>query len=190
MIQRLYKWFHFVTSKPEEAGEYSAGYWQDKVRSSSLDLCKYKNGKLLELGCGEGLFLAKFGLSNPNVQIWGVDTRDNMLKKAEKRISENGIKTIKLQRGDAIALPFKNSFFDTVVCVNVLFNMASIDVIKMALREMGRVCAPGGYIIFDYRNSLNWLLRLKYNLARYYDPSVKDLPLTMCRSEECTTAQD
>lgn len=184
MIQKFYKWFHAAISQPEEAGEYSAGYWQDKVRRAALGACIDKSGKLLEVGCGEGLFLKRLGMAKPGIQIWGIDRRDYRLKKAEVKLSENGLCAIKLEHGDALSLPFAGSFFDTVVCVNVFFNMASIDIIKMALREMGRVCAIGGSLIFDYRNGLNWLLRLKYNFAHYYDPSVKDEPFTTCRPDE------
>ena len=82
MIKRLYKWFHSVTSRPEEAGEYSAGYWPDKVRRSALDLCAHKRGRILDVGCGEGLFLSKLALSNSGAEIWGIDKWDGILKRA------------------------------------------------------------------------------------------------------------
>ena len=184
MIKALYRWFHAATSQSGEAGEYSAGYWQDNIRQAALEMCKDRPGRFLEVGCGEGLFLTKLGLSNPGIQIWGVDNNDRMLDKAWKRLSENALIAVNLQQADAFNLPFGDSWFDTVVCINTLFNMASIDVMKEAFREMDRVCAPGGSIIFDYRNALNALIRLKYKLAPHYDPSVKDLPLTTCRPDE------
>ena len=36
---------------------------------------------------------------------------------------------------------------------------------------MRRVCKPSGRIIFEFRSSRNALFKLKYKLARYYDPS-------------------
>ena len=42
---------------------------------------------------------------------------------------------------------------------------------------MKRVSSNSASLIFDFRNSHNLLLRVKYGLAKYYDPSVSDLPL-------------
>jgi ubiquinone/menaquinone biosynthesis C-methylase UbiE len=55
--------------------------------------------------------------------------------------------------------------------------MDSVTAVIKALKEMKRVCKKSGRIIFDFRNSLNPLLKAKYKLARYYDPTVKNLPL-------------
>ena len=177
MIKKFYKWLHNITSKPEEANEYSAGYWQSKVRAVAIELCRKKKGKLLEVGCGEGLFLAELALANKELQIYGIDRWKVILQKADKRLNGKGIKNVSLSLMDAASLSFEDSYFDTVVCINVLFNLESLGVVKKVLIEIARVCKKNGRVIFDFRNSKNPLLYFKYKLAPYYDKTVKNLPL-------------
>lgn len=176
VLEKIYNRFHEATSRPEEKGEYSSGYWQDMIRQNAKDMCKSHEGRLLEVGCGEGLFLAQAIAAFPDCEIWGVDAWQEILTKARKRIE--GLRPgAVIMKSDAASLPFENAFFDTVVCINVLFNMESIEKVRCALKEMSRVCKPGGRIVFDFRNSLNPLLVAKYKLARYYDSTVRDLHL-------------
>ncbi|GBD95991.1 MAG TPA: class I SAM-dependent methyltransferase [Nitrospirae bacterium] len=176
MLEKIYYRLHKMTSRPEEKGEYSSGYWQNGIRKNAVEMCREHKGSLLEVGCGEGLFLCRMIRARPDLEFWGVDEWDEILSKARMRIEE--IKPgVELLKADASDLPFEDAFFDTVVCINVFFNMESIEKVSYALKEMARVCKRGGRIIFDFRNSLNPLLVLKYRLAGYYDLTVKDLPL-------------
>ena len=177
MLKNLYYWFHRKTSSPEERGEYSSGYWQDRVRRESLGLCKDAGGRLLEAGCGEGLFLAELALGNKDIEIYGIDNRKEILEEAGRRFKENGIKNVILSRVDAGSLPFEDCYFDTVVCINVIFNLESLDAVKKVISEITRVGKKGGRVIFDFRNSRNPFLYFKYKLAPYYDPTVRNLPL-------------
>lgn len=177
MLYRIYYWFHRVSAKPEERGEYSAGVWQDRVRIESLKLCRDSKGRFLEIGCGEGLFLAKLASVNKDNQVYGVDNRQDLLQRAVKKIKEKDIKNAKLFQADATLLPFKDSYFDLIVCINVIFNLQSLDIVKKVLKEMVRVCKSGGRIIFDFRNSTNPFIYFKYKLAPYYDRTINDLPL-------------
>lgn len=176
MLEKIYYWFHRKTSKSEERGEYSSGYWQAKIRQNAVEICKRHRGRLLEVGCGEGLFLSQMINACPNLEAWGVDNWEEILSKAKTRIGQ--IKSdVKLLKTDASNLPFEDAFFDTVVCINVFLSMESIEKVSHALKEMVRVCKSGGRIIFDFRNSLNPLLVVKYRLAKYYDLTIKNLPL-------------
>lgn len=184
MLKKLYYWFHRKTSKLEERGEYSSGLWQDKVRKEALKLCRDSRGRLLEVGCGEGLFLVELASVNKDMQIYGIDNWPEILKKADKRIKAKGIKNVRLSLAEAISLPFKDSYFDIVVCINVIFNLDSLGHVKEVLKEIARVCKKGGKIIFDFRNRKNPFLYFKYKLAPFYDQTVKDLPLKTYKLEE------
>jgi ubiquinone/menaquinone biosynthesis C-methylase UbiE len=168
----IYRWFLRLTSAPGEKGEYSGGYLQGRIRKEALGLCSHAKGRLLEVGCGEGLFLAQITGQNRDLEAWGVDNDDARLKAAAVRL-----RNVNLSRLDAAKLSFEDGYFDTVICVNVLFNMRSIDEVRIALKEMKRVCKKGGSVIFDFRNSLNPLMPMKYLLAGYYDDTLKGLPL-------------
>jgi ubiquinone/menaquinone biosynthesis C-methylase UbiE len=174
MIFGLYYRLHRFLSRRDERGEYSSGVWQDKIRSQTLPLCLSGGDRILEVGCGEGLFLGQLAQADPRFKLWGVDNSVERIEQARKRLAG---KDARLSAQDATQLSFGNESFDTVVCVNVFFNMPSIEAVNKTLAEMRRVCKTGGTIIFDFRNARNFLLAIKYRLAPFYDKTVKDLPL-------------
>ncbi len=179
MITGLYRWLHRLFSRTGEKGEYSGGYWQDKVRRSALDLSRGVKGRVLEVGCGEGIFLASIAKENPGLEIYGVDNDERRLQKARM-----ALKAADLSLQDATRVSFEDNYFDAVVCINVLFNMESMETVRRTLREMARVCKTGGRVIFDFRNASNALLSAKYRLAKYYDDTLNGLPLNTYSLEE------
>lgn len=176
LLNMIYKPLHRLFSRPSERGEHSSGFWQDKVRGSALELCRGTNGKVLEVGCGEGLFVSRLKQQEPGVGVWGVDINSELLQEAAKRVREKGL-TVGLSLGEAGKLDFPDGYFDAVVCVNVFLLLDSFGTVRATLNEMKRVCRSGGKIIFDFRNSHNLLLRAKYALAPYYDDTLRGQPL-------------
>lgn len=170
---KLYRKIHEMFSAPGEKGEYSAGAWQDMVRRKALELCASREGRLLEVGCGEGLFLRQVKERVPGLECFGIDISVERLKAAGSRLG--GVNGLSVQ--DAGRLSFPDGCFDTVVCINVLFNLGSRQAVAAVMREIARVARPGARIIVDFRNRGNPLLGLKYALAPLYDPTVRGLPL-------------
>lgn len=177
MLDKIYYHLYRLTSKSKRGGNYSGGHWADKVRQETLELCRRFSGRILEVGCGEGLFLAELAVQSPGLEIWGVDKSEVRLKEAGERFSEKNLKNINLRLQDATDLHFEDGYFDAVVCINVFFNMPSIEEIKQSLAQIRRICKKSGIIIFDIRNRANVLLALKYLLAPFYDNTIKNLPL-------------
>jgi len=166
-----------LVSHPEERDEYSRGYFHYKIRSAALGLLSDKNGRVIEVGCGEGIFINKLAKSNENFSIVGLDGWHEIIKRAQKRMQVNNILNVSLINADALRLPFKNGSFDNVVCINVIINLPSEEIFLSSLGEISRVCKKGGAFIFEIRNSLNPFLYFKYKFAKYYDPTVINLPL-------------
>ncbi|MDD2689992.1 MAG: class I SAM-dependent methyltransferase [Candidatus Omnitrophica bacterium] len=177
MINKIYYWFHRLTSKTEQRGQYSAGHWQEKVRQEALSLCRDTKGRVLDVGCGEGLFLVQLKAQNPVLEIWGIDNNALRIEEAKRKCKEKDFQNINLTLEDSSKLNFEDEYFDTIVCINVFFNLRSFALVKQTLQELKRVCKKTGRIIFDFRNRNNPLLLFKYSLARFYDSTVKDLPL-------------
>ncbi|MDP2906073.1 MAG: class I SAM-dependent methyltransferase [Candidatus Omnitrophota bacterium] len=185
MLPKIYRWFLGLMSRPDEKGEYSAGYWQRQVREAALMLCqRLRQGRVLEVGCGEGLFLQALARQNAGLEIWGVDNNNARLESAGKRLCRDKFKDIHLALQRAEDLDFRDEYFDLVICINVFFNLPSTEVMKQVLGEIKRVCRKSGRVIFDFRNADNPLLNLKYKLAPYYDSTVRDLPLKTYRPRE------
>jgi len=177
MFDKFYFWIHRKLSKPDEQGEYSAGIWQNAVRDRVMALLSASSGKVLEVGCGEGLLLLKLAKLKSSLDVFGIDIWFDILNRAQIKIKQNNVLDIKLGQADAISLPFQDNSFENVICINVLFNLPNELMIKQSLKEISRIVKKNGTIILDIRNRRNPLLYFKYKFAKYYDHTVKDLPL-------------
>ncbi|MBI2587245.1 class I SAM-dependent methyltransferase [Candidatus Amesbacteria bacterium] len=114
-------------------------WWRRGVRDrANWFLERYgAGGKILDVGCGGGYFLAKL----PNSwQKWGIDISPVMVEKARER----DLKKIRL--GKMENLPYADNFFDTVTALDVLEHVRREDV---GLREMRRVLKPRGVLILN-----------------------------------------
>ena len=179
MIKKVYLWFHRRVTKVEEKGQPSAGVWHNKIREETMRICEDYKGRFLEVGCGEGLFIAQLAAFNSQLEITGVDNNIEKLSDAEEKCEAEQCKNVRIVHADATKLPFESEYFCNIVCINVLLNLESMNLANNILAEISRVCKKGGRLIFDFRNSLNLLLRLKYKLAPYYDITVKEQKLPL-----------
>ncbi|WP_060713790.1 class I SAM-dependent methyltransferase [Pseudonocardia sp. HH130629-09] len=92
--------------------------------------------RLLDVGCGAGRLLAD--ATAAGLAVTGVDTEPRALAAAERAVPG-----VMLQVADAHELPFAEDAFDLVALVQVLEHLTNP---VLALREAGRVCAPGGAV--------------------------------------------
>jgi ubiquinone/menaquinone biosynthesis C-methylase UbiE len=110
-------------------------------------------GRLLDLGCGDGDFL--FMAKDKFEECYGVDVSSMRIRRAKCR-SKNmqGEKSLHFHRCDVDdRLPFSESFFDVVTCIAVLehvFNPPNV------VEEVCRVLRPGGIFIVQVPN-IAWL---------------------------------
>jgi SAM-dependent methyltransferase len=94
--------------------------------------------KVLDVACGTGVLAREAARRvGPSGFVAGVDTNAGMLAVAARTAPD-----IEWRQAGAEALPYDDSFFDTVVCQFGLmfFNQ------QVALREMMRVLRPGGHL--------------------------------------------
>ncbi len=80
-------------------------------------------------------------------------------------------------QGDLTKLPFRDGVFRTTVCIGTFYNLPHAGMVLDGIREMGRVTAPGGRILCEFRNAQNPFIRYASSHARKYDPSLGSLPL-------------
>lgn len=108
------------------------------------------SGDLLEIGCGYGLFLPALAGRAKNVHA--VDVH-RYLGRVDRTIKAEGCRRIFLSRADILRLPYRDSSFDTVVCMSVLEHVTPLD---EAVSEIGRVLRKGGTLIagFPVKNAV------------------------------------
>jgi ubiquinone/menaquinone biosynthesis C-methylase UbiE len=180
MAHSLYQILHRLATPREERDSNAApGYWQYKVRAAALNMLDKTENRVLEVGCGDGLFLKQLFLLNPQARIWAIDIEPDNIRKAQERLGRELSSKVVFEVQDALNLTFEDNYFQEVVCLNVLMALDSVPAGEKVLASMARVCAKGGNIIFEFRNSQNPLLRLKYKLAPYYDKTMVNRRLTM-----------
>lgn len=136
------------------------GFWDRKVFGDTRQwVCAKATGQTLEVAIGTGLNLPFYPDS---IQLTGIDVSSRMLQIARDRARQLG-RTVNLHEGDAHALAFLDSSFDTVVCT---FGLCAIPDERQALREMQRVLRPGGRLLLaDHVVSTVWPVRGLQRLA-------------------------
>lgn len=95
--------------------------------------------RLLDLGCGTGLFTHRLRAELREATIVGCDYSGGMLRQARAR-SPRGL----LAQGDAQRLPFGDASFDTVVSTEAFHWFPDQ---PAALREVARILEPGGRVL-------------------------------------------
>ena len=117
--------------------------------------------RVLEVGVGTGINAALYPRS---CHVTGIDFSSSMLEKARGRVSRKGLSHVHLMEMDAAALTFADESFDFVYAP-YLVNCVS-DPLKV-VREMRRVCKPGGRIVIlnHFRSANRFLSRLDRALS-------------------------
>jgi phosphatidylethanolamine/phosphatidyl-N-methylethanolamine N-methyltransferase len=90
---------------------------------------------------GTGINLA---LYPPHCHLTGIDFSASMLEKARERAARQGTPSVRLLEMDAAALTFDDDSFD-IVYAPYLISVVPDPV--QVVREMRRVCRPGGRIV-------------------------------------------
>jgi ubiquinone/menaquinone biosynthesis C-methylase UbiE len=101
----------------------------------------------LELGCGTGVFLEKVARSGATLH--GLDLSEDLLAQARTRMAS--APNVRLDRGNAEAMPYPDRHFDAVYGSSVLHHLD----LDASLRELHRVLKPGGRLVFAEPNLLN-----------------------------------
>jgi ubiquinone/menaquinone biosynthesis C-methylase UbiE len=109
--------------------------------------------RILDVGCGTGVFASRLRAVLPRVEVYGVDLVAEMLKKGQSRWRLHRGHVLPIQ-GDSERLPFASGTFDIVTCANSFHHYPRQD---RAIAEMGRVLRPGGrLLVIDGYRDLPW----------------------------------
>ncbi len=113
------------------------------------------HGEVLEIGCGTGVNFSFYR----QVKVTAIEPNE-VLREAALRRSAQAQAPIHVMEGNAEALPFKDNSFDTVVATLVF---CTIPDPQKAIREIMRVCKPGGRLLFfeHIRHEQSWAASLQ-----------------------------
>jgi ubiquinone/menaquinone biosynthesis C-methylase UbiE len=107
--------------------------------------------RVLDVGCGTGVFAERIRAALPATQVWGIDLVSGMLTKGAERWRRHDGQIVPVQ-ADSERLPFATGTFDVVTCANSFHHYPHQD---RAIAEMHRVLKPGGrlMVIDGYRDA-------------------------------------
>ncbi len=97
---------------------------------------------VLDVACGPGILACAFARVARHVT--GIDITPAMLERARTLQAERGLTNVTWRHGDVLPLPFAAGEF-TIVTARFAFHHF-LDPLAV-LREMARVCAPGGRVV-------------------------------------------
>ncbi len=118
------------------------GFVAETGRKHAVRIINRRKGRVLEVGVGTGLSLPCYG---SHLSITGIDLSPEMLAKAQDKVACKKLGNVEaLHEMDAGALAFPDESFDTVVAMHV---MTVVPEPERVMRELERVCAPGGEVI-------------------------------------------
>jgi ubiquinone/menaquinone biosynthesis C-methylase UbiE len=116
----------------------------EEVRIARLLLGLGPGDLVLDVACGPGNFTREFAsaVGDDGLAV-GIDASKTMLARGVAALEDTSLGNLALIRGDATALPFRESVFDGVCCFAALHLFSDpFD----GLNEMRRVLRPGGRI--------------------------------------------
>jgi ubiquinone/menaquinone biosynthesis C-methylase UbiE len=147
--------------------------WEKQV---TWELARPKRGeKVLDIGTGTANYLLE--LAEMGLDCTGLDIGFRMLMKAGAKSRARGL-DLKLVTADSEGLPFPNNCFDLVLSITAFEFFP--DPVR-SVREMTRVCKPGGRIVVGILNKwsvwaarrrlLSWFRETIFAQCRFYSHS-------------------
>jgi ubiquinone/menaquinone biosynthesis C-methylase UbiE len=116
--------------------------------------------RVLDIGCGTGLFARRVVTEFPDVEVVGLDLSEGMLTKARANCA--GLDRIRLVQGDSEHLPFESNSFDLVTCVHSFHHYPHQATV---VHEMFRVLRPDGQLLIVDGNRDQWWGWLVFDLV-------------------------
>ena len=120
--------------------------------------------RLLDLGCGPGIYARRFARRLPRGHVTGLDLSAPMLRYASKRAQTDGLTNLQLIRGDAMELPFRSEAFQAVNCCGALHLFPAPE---QVLKEIHRILGAGGSLTLAvFRHGASPIGRLRADIRR------------------------
>jgi SAM-dependent methyltransferase len=116
-----------------------------------VDFEGYAGRRVLEVGCGAGVDLARF--ARGGAAVTGVDIASSAIDLARANFEQQGLRG-ELHVANGEQLPFPDGSFDLVYAHGVVQYTSDP---RRLVEECRRVLAPGGEAIFQVYNRLSWL---------------------------------
>jgi len=123
---------------------------EDKIRIVLKLLERHPNGRILDIGCGDG-YITKLISKKTSAEPHGIDISGNAVKTARKR----GVKAKEADLDEG-RISYPKNYFDVVFCGDILEHIYNTEVL---LENIYRILKTGGYVIISVPNVASWYNR-------------------------------
>lgn len=133
-----------------------------------------ENGKIADLGCGGGYNIRRMMEMSAKAKFIGLDISDESVKKAQKVNKSEIGKRVKIIKGSAEKLPFKDNSIDLITAFETVFFWKNP---KKAFREIYRSLVNGGCfaVINNYGDpNVDWEKKVPC-MTRYTAEQIADM---------------
>lgn len=125
---------------------------------------RFHSKKILEVGIGAGSDFTQWVRAGANA--FGVDATPEGVNHVEQRLATYGLEACEVRVADCENLPYESNAFDLVYSWGVIHHTPNT---SKAMRELVRVCKPGGMckvMIYHRHSLLAYFFWVKYALLR------------------------
>ena len=151
LISFFFPFYSFIMFS-QKGGKFQEKLYNLIIQSLAADT----KGKILDIGCGNGVLAVKLALQFPDADVTGIDYWGEDWEYS-KGVCEQNAQTgrvearVHYQKGDAATLEFPDQTFDAATSNLTFHEVKSAKDKKEVLREALRVVKPGGTFAFiDY----------------------------------------
>jgi len=164
----------YIMEDPREAMrlelKVDPGAWVQKYLAHRV--CP--GAEVLSVGCGPGVILREVSALDGSIRATGIDVSSERVQEAKQK--NRGIPQVNFVRGDAQAMEFPSDRFDLVYSRMLLEYLKDKE---GAVREMARVCKPGGTVLLqDLDGQLLWHYPENPSVQRTLEKVVAALAVT------------
>lgn len=125
-------------------------FFSSEKRIRDLVIYHLKGSRILDAGCGNGwLSICAW---DEGFDVYSVDIAENEIKESQFVFKQKNAH-IRLIKASLSALPFINSSFDSIMCINVLEHISDIE---QTILEIERVLNKDGRLILVIPNGLTF----------------------------------
>jgi 2-polyprenyl-3-methyl-5-hydroxy-6-metoxy-1,4-benzoquinol methylase len=122
-----------------------------------------RSGRVLDIGCGFGLFSLYYSMLNPELKIVGIDKNASRIEQARRAAARLGIDSVRYEVGDVTEYSL-NEQFDGAYMLDIVHHVPKQEVQPLISRISERV-APGACVLIKdidsrpaYKRWFTWAL--------------------------------
>ncbi len=143
-------------------------YWHTTRFRVVGELIEPTNGKILDIGCADGMFTNVIVKNSKGAHVLGIDVLKSSVDWANRHWKS---KRVRFRKGNAHQLNFKDNSFDAVFALEVLEHVTEP---TKVFREVKRVLKKGGYFVTlvptdNMLFRIIWFIVTKFWWARIWD---------------------